>query len=185
MFVRHEVEPTVTGDAVDPSHLAGYLPDTTSNIGIVQEVQLGLNLHLPLKSPMQMPALAAVLEENKLQTQEALRDLHYVHFARFLPAADYSALWVITVFDGANATSRYPDVDMYTMNSYLMDFVATMGDIFTAILDFVRDAPRLPVTEYPRDFVEFVNAHNRRNVNPWSAYPEMTVIDIQSVRSIR
>ena len=83
------------------------------------------------------------------------------------------------------ALSNDPHAYDESMNSYLMDFVATMGDIFTAILDFVQDAPRLPVNEYPRDFVQFVIDHNRSNVNPWSAYPEMTVIDIQSARSIR
>ena len=71
------------------------------------------------------------------------------------------------------------------MQSYLMDFVAVLGPVFTAILEFVEDAPRLPVPAYPRDFIDFVIANNNAKVNPWSAYPEMTVIDIQSTRSIR
>lgn len=156
-----------------------------ADISIVDHVQPGLNLHLPLKSPMQMPALAATLRDHQPQTRAALQSLHYVHFARFLPAWDYSALWVITVFDGAYELQSDPDAYNESMRSYLMDFVATMGDIFTAILDFVQDAPRLPVTEYPRDFIEFVIANNRSDVNPWSAYPDMTVIDIQSATSIR
>ena len=155
------------------------------SISIVENTQPGLNLHLPLKSPMQMPALAAAIEAVKPRTVEALQSLHYVHFARFLPAWDYSALWVITVFDGAYDVADDPDAYNDSMTSYVMDFVATMGDVFTAILDFVQDAPRLPVNEYPRDFVDFVINHNRSNVNPWSAYPEMTVIDIQTARSIR
>jgi hypothetical protein len=155
------------------------------SISIVENIQPGLNLYLPLKSPMQMPALAAAIEAVKPRTLEALQSLHYVHFARFLPAWDYSALWVITVFDGSYDVAGDPDAYNDSMTSYVMDFVATMGDVFTAILDFVQDAPRLPVNEYPRDFVDFVINHNRSNVNPWSAYPEMTVLDIQTARSIR
>lgn len=156
-----------------------------ADISIVDSVQPGLNLHLPLKSPMQMPALAATLKAHQPQTRVALESLHYVHFARFLPSWDYSALWVITVFDGAYNVRNDPEAYDESMRSYLMDFVATLGDIFTAILDFVQDAPRLPVTDYPRDFIDFVIANNRSDVNPWSAYPDMTVIDIQTAKSIR
>ncbi len=167
------------------SQAAGGHWDRTADISIVDNVQPGLNLHLPLKSPMQMPALAQALKDHQPQTRLALEGLHYVHFARFLPSWDYSALWVITVFDGAYNVRNDPDAYDESMRSYLMDFVATMGDIFTAILDFVQDAPRLPVHEYPRDFIDFVIANNRNDVNPWSAYPEMTVIDIQTAKSIR
>lgn len=173
MFVREEV----------PSAAIEMMP--AGNISIVENVHPGLNLHLPLKSPMQMPALAAAIEEVKPRTVEALHGLHYVHFARFLPAWDYSALWVITVFDGAYEMGNDPEAYDDSLKSYIMDFVATMGDVFTAILDFVQDAPRLPVNEYPRDFVDFVVKNNRSDVNPWSAYPQMTVIDIQTARSIR
>lgn len=134
------------------------------DLRLEDQVQRGLNLFLVLKSPAQMPALLQCLEALQPQTRQALTNLHYVHFARFLPARDGSALMVITVYDG--------DLD-----SYLMDFVATMGEIFTAILEFVRDAPRLPVSRYPREFCDFVKRNNLE-VNPWSAYPSMTVLDI-------
>jgi hypothetical protein len=96
---------------------------------------------------------------------EALSSLHYVHFARFLPMPDGSALWVITEYDGG-------------LESYIMDFVALMGDIFTAILEFVQGAPRLPVNDYPRDFCDFVMSHDLKQVGVWSAYPDTTVIDV-------
>ena len=164
----------------DPALVSG-------NLAIVHDVQPGLNLHLRLKSPMQMPALAALLAQKEIKdsVDNALKDLHYVHFARFLPAYDYSALWVITVFDGAYKMEDGLDAYNDSMRSYVMDFVATMGEIFTAILDFVQDAPRLPVNKYPRDFIDFVIANNRNNVNPWSAYPSLTVIDILTAQAIR
>lgn len=172
MFVRSEVPSAGTSRP-------------TGDISIVKSAQPGLNLHLKLKSPMQMPALLAAIQANSDRTHEALKSLHYVHFARFLPAWDMSALWVITVFDGAYDMADDPNAYDDSMNSYLMDFVATMGDIFTAILDFVEEAPRLPVNEYPRDFIDFIKKNNIANVNPWSAYPQMTVIDILSAQSIR
>lgn len=132
-------------------------------------VQQGLNLFLPLKTRAQMPAL---LEQLKLQqdvVNQALAGLHYVHFARFLPSPDGSTLMVITVFDG-------------DLQSYLMDFVAVLGEVFNLILEFVRGAPPLPVQAYPRAFCEFVDAHNVVEVQPWAAYPSMTVLDILGAR---
>jgi hypothetical protein len=129
------------------------------------QVQNALNLHLPLKSPAQAPALWAALAATAPQVQAALKELHYVHFARFLVPPDGSALWVITTYDGG-------------LHSYVMDFVAVMGDVFTELLQFVKDAPRLPVQKYPRDFVAFIDKHNVRG-GVWSAYPDATVIDVQ------
>ena len=134
-----------------------------------QQVQNALNLFLTLKNPAQMPALLQILDTVKPQIQAALAGLHYVHFARFLPTRDGSTLLVITEYDG--------DLD-----SYLMDFVAVLGDEFNAILEFVQDAPRLPVQKYPRDFCSFVHNNNLAQVKAWSAYPLKTVIDIEGPR---
>lgn len=129
------------------------------------QVQRGLNLFLTLKNPSQMPALLNSITALQPRVREALTGLHYVHFARFLPSRDGATLMVITVYDG-------------DLESYLMDFVAVLGDVFTAILEFVQDAPRLPVRRYPRDFCAFVTKNSVEQVQPWSAYPTMTVLDI-------
>ncbi len=136
------------------------------------QVQHGLNLFLPLKAPVQMPALLALIAEAKPTVFKQLALLDYVHFARFLPSPDGSTLWVITTFDG--------DLD-----PYILDFVGVVGDVFTQILYFIKGAPPLPVQRYPREFVAFVNAHNIPQADVWSAYPDLTVIDIhaQAVRS--
>jgi hypothetical protein len=132
------------------------------------QVQHGLNLYLPLKTPAQMPALAATLEPlKKTKIFPALQSLHYVHFARFVPARDGSALWVITTFDGE-------------LEPYIMDFVGAVGDVFTNLLQFIAGAPRLPVHKYPRDFIDFVKANNvTLGGDVWSAYKQQTVLDIQ------
>jgi Dyp-type peroxidase family len=133
-----------------------------------EQVQTGLNLFLRLRDPSQMPALMTTIASHMAQVHEALEGLHYVHFARFLPTQDYTTLIVVTEFDG-------------DLKSYIMDFVAVMGDIFSAILAFVQDAPRLPVNQYPQDFWAFVQANNMAQVQPWSAYKHSTVIELKGV----
>lgn len=144
------------------------------------QVQCGLFLVLPLKSPAQMGALLSTIQGVADTVHAALRDLHYVHFARFVPAPDYSALYVVTEFDG---DSSDPASYAMSMESYLMDFVVTLGPVFDAMLDFVAGAPRLPVQQYPRDFIRFVQAHNMP-IPVWSAVPDATVIDILARRRV-
>jgi hypothetical protein len=134
------------------------------------QVQHGLNLYLPLKTPAQMPALGATIAELKeKRIFPALGRLSYVHFARFVPAPDASALWVITTYDGE-------------LEPYIMDFVGEVGDVFTKLLPFIYEAPRLPVHKYPRDFVAFIEAHNvQLGGDVWSAYPTLTVLDIHAL----
>ena len=129
------------------------------------QVQNALNLVMPLKSPAQMPALRQLLESAQPDIQAALRSLRYVHFARFLPSPDGTQLMTITTYDGG-------------LSSYTMDFVAVLGDVFTAVLRFIRDAPPLPVQRHPREFLEFVRTHNVP-IRVWSAYPDLTVLEIQ------
>ena len=129
------------------------------------QVQNALNLVMPLKSPAQMPALLKLLLASEPEIQGALRSLRYVHFARFLPSPDYSQLQTITTYDGG-------------LDAYTMDFVAVLGDVFTAVLRFVRGAPPLPVQQHPREFLAFVRAHNVP-IGVWSAYPDLTVLEIQ------
>lgn len=157
------VQPAVTGEheAGPPVPMPSAAPVSLSLEG---QVQNALNLWLPLKNRAQMPALLAALNAERDTVHRALAGLDYVHFARFMPSPDGSILWVITEYDGG-------------LQSYLMDFVAVLGDVFTAILQFVQGAPRLPVRRYPRDFVKFIDAHNLP-IEAWSAYPDMTVIDI-------
>jgi len=146
--------------------------ELSMDFGLEKQVQNALNLYLPLKNPTQMPALLAMLQAASDDVHHALSSLHYVHFARFLPAVDGSMLWVITAYDGG-------------LQSYIMDFVGVLGDIFTDILQFVAGAPPLPVQRYATEFTQFVSAHNLSQVGVWSAYPEVTVIDvIQNARHL-
>jgi hypothetical protein len=148
------------------SHVISSLPGAWDgfSVGLESQVQQGLNLVLPLKNPAQMGDLAAVLVQAKQQAHEAVIGLRNIHSARFVPSPDYASLWVITMFDG--------DLD-----SYLMDFVGTLGEVFDAILVYIKGAPPLPVRDFPDEYVEFVKTHNI-SVGTLCAYPDSTVLDI-------
>ena len=152
-------------DASPQAAPATHHAELSMDFGLEHQVQNALNLYLPLKNPTQMPTLLAMLQAASDDVHEALSSLHYVHFARFLPAVDGSMLWVITAYDGG-------------LQSYIMDFVGVLGDVFTEILQFVAGAPPLPVQRYAREFTQFVSEHNLTQVGVWSAYPQVTVIDI-------
>ncbi len=129
------------------------------------QVQNALNLYMPLKSPAQWPALERLLIAAMPEIQAALDSLSYVHFARFLPTPDLSALQTITTYDGGRT-------------AYTMDFVAVLGDVFSALLQFIAGAPPLPVQRHPREFVAFVRAHNVP-IGVWSAYPDLSALAIR------
>ena len=152
--------------------------DTNSGLrGLSTDTQVsrGLNLTLELANPKVMPLLLAGIKAKNAQTRKALEELHFVHFARFLPVRGNHALMVITEFDGP-------------LRAYVLDFVIAIGDVFDLILKYVKDAPTLPVREHPREFMQFVEKNNRVVVCAgvdfgeeyplYSAYPDSTVIDI-------
>lgn len=149
----------------NPVPATAVAAEVSLQFGLEAQVQNALNLYLPMKNPTQMPALMAILQAAAPEVHVALSSLHYVHFARFLPSPDGTILWVITAYDGG-------------LESYIMDFVAVLGDAFTEILQFIAGAPPLPVQRYAREFTDFVMSHNLSRVGVWSAYPEVTVIDI-------
>ena len=49
-------------------------------------VTKGLNLSLPLRDPSLMFQLLTDLVDRSAEIKSALEELHYVHYARFLPA---------------------------------------------------------------------------------------------------
>lgn len=144
------------------------------------EVSRGLNLTLELQDPNSMVPLLMGINRLDKQTKEALRELHFVHFARFLPYRGNVALLVITEFDGP-------------FDAYVLDFAIAIGDVFDWILQFVKDHPPLPVRDHPREFLAFVKKNNRVVVAPphfewdhypvYSSYPQQTVLDILGKRT--
>ena len=135
-------------------------------------VSSGLNLWLALEDPEKMGELLANLLAENDAIATALTELHYVHFARFVPTPCRTALQVITSFDGE-------------FDAYVMDFVLAIGDQFEMILRYVKDRPPSPVKDHPAEFLNFICKQNLSyegdgggGIGMYSAYGQRTVIDI-------
>ena len=152
-----------------------------------QKVSHCLNLALKLRNPYELPLMLWDVVVARPKIQRALEDLSFLHFARFVPSWDGTALMVITEFDGP-------------LQPYVMDFAIAIGDVFDRLLSYVEDAPLLPVRDHPDEFWIFVQQWNRVPFFPRSlgeaslfpanfdyplycAYPDKTVIDIAGPRS--
>ena len=146
-----------------------------------EQVSFGLNLSLRLRNPLRMPQLLYQISQRLPEINEALRELHFIHFARFLPTRGGSSLQVITEFDGP-------------FDHYVLDFAISIDEVFDLILRYVANAPPLPIRENPDEFLAFVRRNNRVricgiplpgrfNYPVFSAYPERSVIDIVGART--
>ena len=146
-----------------------------------EQVSFGLNLSLRLRNPLRMPQLLYQISRQLPEVNEALRELHFVHFARFLPTRGGSSLQVITEFDGP-------------FDHYVLDFAISIDEVFDLILSYVAKPPPLPIRENPDEFLAFVRRNNRVricgiplpgrfNYPVFSAYPERSVIDIVGART--
>lgn len=137
----------------------------------LQPVQNPLTLVMTAKSPEACVGLRRTVEHLQSLPAEknpiitALDRLGTVHFARFA-FLDHNQLAVITTYDG-------------DFETYINEFVNEIGEVFDTLLQYVADAPPLPVQTYRDEFLEFVRKNDRGAVGIfYSAYPERTVLDI-------
>lgn len=147
----------------------------------------GLNLALKLADPSKLPLMLWDVVAAQPKIDLAMRKLSFLHFARFVPSWDGTALMVITEFDGP-------------LEDYVLDFAIVIGDVFDTLLGYVENPPPLPVREHPSDFLKFVRLWNRVPYGPrradgspsllpgrfdfpiYQAYPDKTVLDIHPHR---
>lgn len=102
----------------------------------------------------------------------ALDNLSMVHFARFVFLSERQ-LAVITTYDGE-------------FDRYIEAFAAKIGPVFDLLLAHVQDAPPLPVSDHPREFLDYVRRHDVRCVGTlYSAYPHLKVLDILTLERNR
>jgi hypothetical protein len=132
---------------------------------------------LPGTNPI---AIAAALQEYQTKINAALTDIGTVHFARFtlldrsqanlLPnigsagTSDTLVIGVITEYDGS-------------FNGYIEDFVAQLGEVFDALLQFVVGGKAvIPVADHVAAFEAFITANDAAQHTPntglYSAYPQ-------------
>ncbi|HEY0957493.1 MAG TPA: hypothetical protein VGE36_22270 [Roseateles sp.] len=147
----------------------------------------GLNLALKLADPAKLPLMLWDVVAAQPKIDLAMRELSFLHFARFVPSWDGTALMVITEFDGP-------------LEDYVLDFAIVIGDVFDTLLRYVENPPPLPVREHPSEFLRFVRLWNRVPYGPrradgspsllpgrfdfpiYQAYPDKTVLDIHPHR---
>ncbi|MCX7294604.1 hypothetical protein [Janthinobacterium sp.] len=124
--------------------------------------------------------IAAALQEYQKQINAALTSIGTVHFARFtlfdraqanlLPnvkstgPSDTLVIGVITEYDG-------------DFNDYIEDFVAKLGPVFDALLQFVEGGkPLIPVANHVAAFEAFITANDAAqhvpNTGMYSAYTQ-------------
>lgn len=145
-----------------------------------EQISHGLNLVLRLKRASNMPVLLAKIRQAQRKISAGLGELNFVHYARFLPTHDNTALQVITEFDGPLAP-------------YVLDFAIEIGEVFDLLLRYTQGTERLvPIAQHPGEFLAFVEKHNTVTVVPglhfpdwplYAAYPEQTVLDIAGPRT--
>lgn len=111
-------------------------------------------------------ALNAMGDENPVNV--ALKASNIVHFGRFVFLSEGSQVAIITEFDGS-------------FEDYTNEFVDLLGDVFNSLLALAIDPPPLPVQEHRAEFFEYISSHNVPVILPFfSAYPDLTVLDIQA-----
>lgn len=134
-------------------------------------VQNPLTLVMTIKSDADSQALRQLLhhiqglppEQNPIF--RALEKIATVHFARFTFLENNTKLAVITTYDGS-------------FDTYINEFVNEIGEVFDKILAHVSDPPPLPVSAHRQEFLRYVAEHDVPSIDFYSAYPELTVLDI-------
>jgi hypothetical protein len=139
-----------------------------------------LCLMMPVLPGTNPTAIAATLQEYQTKINAALTDIGTVHFARFtlldrsqanllpnigsLGPSSTLIIGVITEYDGS-------------FNGYIEDFVAQLGEVFDALLQFVVGGKALiPVANNVAAFEAFITtndaAQHAPNTGLYSAYPQ-------------
>ena len=135
-------------------------------------MQNTLCLVLTLKSPADYEALVGILPIVKGQVDNSFAQVKTVHFARVVFLDNNTKVAVITEFDG--------DFDQY-----VRDFAQAVGPVFDTLFAHTAEAPPLPV-EDPQNQQAFVDFSKQYNITPayfYSAYPDLTVINIQNLQN--
>jgi cytochrome P450 len=130
--------------------------------------QQPLFLVLPIKAPVAENAMKLELltRAGAPVVERALNDAKNVHFAWFGLVENGTHLAMYTVYDG----------DFY---AYVEHF-ALKVPLFDEQFKYLEGAPRTPVRLYPKDFVDFIQKHNKSPLGNYfySAYPQTGVAGI-------
>jgi hypothetical protein len=128
-------------------------PVPAESTALSDNVQIGLNLILPLKdnTVAGLADVVQVLAESQDEIVAALASLGTVHHARFVLIE--RNLCVFTIYDGE-------------FSGYLRNYAYTLGPFFDRLLKSVKDAPHTPVRSNIEEFIAWVAAHDAVQIPP-------------------
>jgi hypothetical protein len=117
-----------------------------------ENVQRMMNLVMPLKdkSPIGRATAALAIAQNKDAIYAGLDNVGTVHFARFVIVDDNICMF--SVYDG-------------DFTNYIRDFIATIGNVFNAVVGLVEGGDDVIPSELNVEkFIDWVHAHDMYQV---------------------
>ena len=126
-------------------------------------------LSFPLKSPADAKAIAEQLPPLMPQLFQAADTIGTIHYSRFTVLSEKTLLF-LGDFDGE-------------FGPLMADLAGHAGPVFDAIFQHVDHPPSTPVADHADAFVEWTAAHLVHPLNLYTAYPDVTVKEIQALAS--
>ena len=158
--------------ANEAAESAAFINSNYGRKPMSEAVSHPLTLVMTIKGDKEFKELKAMLEgmqgDPKNEILAALDRIGTVHFARFV-FLDDRHLAVITTFDN--------DFD-----KYIDTFIDEIGPVFDKLLARMDKAPPLPVSKNRKEFLAYVKTNDRPVVSFYSAYPDLSVGDILTLR---
>jgi cytochrome P450 len=131
--------------------------------------QFPLIVIMKVKTPVALhaEALKEIIKYGAPKIEKKLRDAGHVHFAWFLFIENDTKLMMSTIYDR--------DFD-----SYIEYFALEIGSMFDLVFQHIQDPPPMPVSEFPKEFVDTIRRYNNRTAAGYffSAYPTADVARI-------
>jgi cytochrome P450 len=128
--------------------------------------QFPLIVIMKVKTPVAVhaEALKEIIKYGAPKIEKKLRDAGHVHFAWFLFIENDTKLMMSTIYDR--------DFD-----SYIEYFALEIGSLFDLVFQHIQDPPPMPVSEFPKEFVDTIRRYNNRTEAGYffSAYPKANV----------
>jgi hypothetical protein len=124
-------------------------------------------LSFPLKSPADAKAIAEKLPPLMPELFKAADTVGTIHYSRFTLLSDKTLLF-LGDFDGE-------------FSQLMSDLAKYAGPVFDAIFQQVDNPPVTPISDNADNFVEWTAAHLIHAINLYTAYPDVTAIEIKAL----
>jgi cytochrome P450 len=129
--------------------------------------QFPLIVVMKVKAPVAVhaEALKQIMKYGAPKIEKQLRDAGHIHFAWFMFIENDTKLMLATIYDR--------DFD-----SYIKHFASEIGgSMFDLVFEHIQDPPPMPVSKFPKEFMDAIRHYNNRTVEGYffSAYPKPDV----------